>query len=128
MSYFDSSVANGNYTDARQIPSCMAGGEPWDESISYVGLEFDRVLPGTTFYTHTLPPNWNRPVGNANLQQYNCGDESFNMHISASSYHNGGVNIGMSDGSVRFVSDNISFTTWQAMGTRSAGDIVGPDF
>ena len=53
---------------------------------------------------------------------------AYNMHIAASSYHAGGVNIGMADGSVRFVSDNISFATWQAMGTRRAGDIVGPDF
>jgi prepilin-type N-terminal cleavage/methylation domain-containing protein/prepilin-type processing-associated H-X9-DG protein len=124
----DPTVTNYSYTDARNIPSCMANGMPWDESISYIGLEFARVLPGTTFYTHTLPPNWNRNTGNPNTQQYNCGDEAFNMHISASSYHNGGVNIGMCDGSVRFVADGISFTTWQAMGTRSAGDIVGPDF
>ena len=53
----------------------MAGGEPWDESISYIGLQFERVLPATTFYTHTLPPNWNRNTGNPNTQQYNCGDD-----------------------------------------------------
>jgi prepilin-type processing-associated H-X9-DG protein len=46
------------------------------------------------------------------------------MHISASSYHTGGVNIGMADGSVRFVSDSVDFATWQAMGTRAAGDIL----
>jgi prepilin-type processing-associated H-X9-DG protein len=125
----DDSVGSGSDTDARNIPSCMAGGNPWNSSISYAGTQFERVLPATTFYTHTLPPNWNRNTGNANSQQYNCGTLSFTacplcMHIAASSYHSGGVNVGMADGSVRFVSDSIDFGTWQAMGTRSGGDVV----
>jgi prepilin-type N-terminal cleavage/methylation domain-containing protein/prepilin-type processing-associated H-X9-DG protein len=125
----DDSVGSGSDSDARSIPSCMAGGNPWNSSISYAGTQFERVLPATTFYTHTLPPNWNRLSGNSNTQQYNCGTLSYQacplcMHISASSYHSGGVNIGMADGSVRFVSDSIDFGTWQAMGTRSGGDLV----
>jgi prepilin-type N-terminal cleavage/methylation domain-containing protein/prepilin-type processing-associated H-X9-DG protein len=126
-----SAVDSANDRDARSTPSCMAGGQPWNSSISYAGLQFERPLPATTFYTHTLPPNWNRNTGNPNSQQYNCGTLSYGacplcMHISASSYHSGGVNIGMADGSVRFVADDITFSTWQAMGTRSAGDIVAP--
>jgi prepilin-type N-terminal cleavage/methylation domain-containing protein/prepilin-type processing-associated H-X9-DG protein len=125
----DNSVANGPDSDARAIPSCMAGGNPWTASISYAGLQFERFLPATTFYTHTLPPNWNRDAGNANTQQYNCGTYTlpactYCMHVAASSYHTGGVNVGMADGSVRFVRDSIAFTAWQAMGTRSGGDIV----
>jgi prepilin-type processing-associated H-X9-DG protein len=46
------------------------------------------------------------------------------MHIAASSYHTGGVNACMADGSVRFVSDGINFTTWRAMGTRAGGEVV----
>jgi prepilin-type N-terminal cleavage/methylation domain-containing protein/prepilin-type processing-associated H-X9-DG protein len=46
------------------------------------------------------------------------------MHAAARGYHTGGVNISMGDGSVRFVSDGINLATWQAMGTRGAGDIV----
>ncbi len=123
----DPSVVGIN-SDGTKASSCQAGGQPWDESISYIGLEFDRVLAATTFYTHTLPPNWNRNTGNPNTQQYNCGDTAFNMHIAASSYHSGGVNICMCDGSVHFVTDTISYATWQAMGTANNGDILGPDF
>jgi prepilin-type N-terminal cleavage/methylation domain-containing protein/prepilin-type processing-associated H-X9-DG protein len=45
-----------------------------------------------------------------------------------SSHHPGGVNFLMADGSVRFISDNISITTWVALGTRAGGDVVGGDF
>jgi prepilin-type N-terminal cleavage/methylation domain-containing protein/prepilin-type processing-associated H-X9-DG protein len=119
----DASVAGGPDDDGRNIPSC-ATGTPWNSSISYSGLEFDRDLWGTTFYTHTLPPNWNRKVSGG-IQRYNCGDTAIvHFHVAASSYHMGGVNIGMADGSVRFVRDDIDFPTWQAMGSRAGGEIV----
>jgi prepilin-type N-terminal cleavage/methylation domain-containing protein/prepilin-type processing-associated H-X9-DG protein len=124
----DDSVLNAPESDGRQAGSCAAGGNPWTASISYSGLEFDRFLPGTTFYTHSLPPNWNR-LTNATTQQYNCGSYTnsacfFCSHVAASSYHTGGVNVGMADGSVRFVSDSIDFATWQAMGTRAGGETL----
>jgi prepilin-type N-terminal cleavage/methylation domain-containing protein/prepilin-type processing-associated H-X9-DG protein len=119
----DSSVSGGPDNDGRGIPSC-ATGAPWNSSISYGGLQFDRDLWGTTFYTHTLPPNWNRRVATG-VQQYNCGDTAIaHFHVAASSYHTGGVNVGMADGSVRFVSDGINFTTWQGMGSKAGGEVL----
>ena len=98
-------------------------GANWNSSISYAGLEFDRDLWATTFYTHTLPPNWNRRVSTGN-QQYNCGDTNIaHFHVAASSYHTAGVNVGMADGSVRFVNDGINFAGWQAMGTMAGGEV-----
>ncbi len=93
----------------------------WDygptNRISYRGLEYYRGLPALSNYTHTIPPNY---------QGYDCGDDSsFNTaHIAARSYHTGGVNVCFADGSVHFISDGISFQTWQALGTRAASDIV----
>ena len=40
------------------------------------------------------------------------------------SYHPGGVNIGLADGSVQFVADSVSETLFQALGTRSGGEVV----
>ena len=58
-------------------------------------------------------------------QQYNCGDTAIvHFHVAASSYHTGGVNVGMADGSVRFVSDGINFATWQGLGTMNGGEIL----
>ncbi len=42
----------------------------------------------------------------------------------ARSYHTGGVNSVLGDGSVRFVSNNIELQTYRAMGTRSDGVVV----
>jgi prepilin-type N-terminal cleavage/methylation domain-containing protein/prepilin-type processing-associated H-X9-DG protein len=118
----DASVSSGPDNDGRAIPSC-ATGDPWNSSISYTGLQFDRDLSGTTLYTHTLPPNWNKKVASG-TQQYNCGDTAISLfHLAASSYHSGGVNVCMADGSVRFFTDNINFPAWQAMGSRAGGEV-----
>ncbi|MFO0811080.1 MAG: DUF1559 domain-containing protein [Gemmataceae bacterium] len=85
--------------------------------ITYRGCEYYRGLPEMTIYTHTVPPNY---------KGYDCGElTSFTAaHVAARSYHSGGVNLCLSDGSVRFIRDSIAFATWQAMGTRSAGDLL----
>jgi prepilin-type processing-associated H-X9-DG protein len=44
------------------------------------------------------------------------------------SRHTNGVNAAMCDGSVRFISNSISVTTWRAMGSASGGDLLGSDF
>ena len=110
-------------TDGRVADSC-ATGNSWTSTVSYCGLEFERELYGVTFYNHTLPPNWNRLVSSG-IQRYNCGDTTINyFHVSASSYHAGGVNVCFADGSVHFISDSIDFATWQALGTRGGGEVV----
>jgi prepilin-type N-terminal cleavage/methylation domain-containing protein/prepilin-type processing-associated H-X9-DG protein len=93
----------------------------WDygptSKISYRGLQYYRGIAALNQYTHTIPPNY---VG------YDCADDSsFNTaHIAARSKHTGGVNVCYSDGSVHFVRDSIDMISWQALGTRSAGDLV----
>ncbi len=42
-----------------------------------------------------------------------------------SSYHTGGCHFAMGDGAIRFVSQNISSITLQALGSRQGGEIVG---
>ncbi len=44
--------------------------------------------------------------------------------VSARSNHQGGVNVAMGDGSVRFVNEGIARHTWHAMGSASFDDIV----
>jgi prepilin-type processing-associated H-X9-DG protein len=45
--------------------------------------------------------------------------------VTSRSYHSGGVNALMMDGTVRFVTNSISQATWRALGTRAGGEVVG---
>ena len=45
--------------------------------------------------------------------------------VGARSQHTGGVTVLLGDGSVRFVSDNIDYQTWQRLGDRKDGNAVG---
>jgi len=69
--------------------------------------------------TTVYPPNCKNP---ATGQPY-PPDMWYNQY-GFTSWHSGGVNFAMTDGSVRFISDNIDLTTFRAMGTRGAGDRV----
>jgi len=43
---------------------------------------------------------------------------------NATSLHNGGVNVAMADGSVRFVKEQINLLTWWAVGTRNGNETL----
>jgi prepilin-type processing-associated H-X9-DG protein len=47
--------------------------------------------------------------------------------LSANSNHPGGVNVGFCDGSIRFIKNSISLTTWRALGTRNGGEVISAD-
>jgi len=44
------------------------------------------------------------------------------------SFHTGGINVTMADGSVRFIRSNVSASTFGAAITRQAGDLLGSDW
>ncbi|VTR98385.1 DUF1559 domain-containing protein [Tuwongella immobilis] len=67
-----------------------------------------------TAYQHYLPPNSNIP------DMQTCG----NGVLGSRSNHTGGVNLALCDGSVRFVRDSITLTTWRAYGSRNGGEII----
>jgi prepilin-type processing-associated H-X9-DG protein len=102
------------------------GGTGLTRRINYVGLQYYRGgINHNSFYTHTLPINWNRMQTDPAAQRYTCGDASFRRaHIAASSYHSGGVNVCLADGSVRFVRESIDFALWQNVGTRAGGEVA----
>jgi prepilin-type N-terminal cleavage/methylation domain-containing protein/prepilin-type processing-associated H-X9-DG protein len=47
--------------------------------------------------------------------------------ITARSYHPGGVNAALADGSVRFVKGTVNGFTWRALGTPSGGEVISAD-
>ena len=47
------------------------------------------------------------------------------MLLAARSMHIGGVHVGMGDGSVRFVSNNVNATVWNWVGIPDDGNVIG---
>jgi prepilin-type processing-associated H-X9-DG protein len=43
--------------------------------------------------------------------------------LKASSYHSGGINALLMDGSVRFVANSVDMRVWRAVSTRSGGEV-----
>ena len=68
-----------------------------------------------------LYPGWCIDLPQQNLP---CVDD-YNEMAAARSQHAGGVNAVFGDGSVHFVTDDITLTAWQALGTIQEGDNVG---
>jgi prepilin-type N-terminal cleavage/methylation domain-containing protein/prepilin-type processing-associated H-X9-DG protein len=61
---------------------------------------------------------------------YFAGDtagSTFRSLVGASSNHPGGVNVSFIDGSVRFIKDSISPTTWRALATKAGGEVISAD-
>jgi prepilin-type N-terminal cleavage/methylation domain-containing protein/prepilin-type processing-associated H-X9-DG protein len=68
--------------------------------------------------------NWAIPDGDPYTPVSTAGSQ----YSAARSRHTGGVNTSMCDGSVRFISNSISLSTWQAMGTMNGGEVLGSDW
>ncbi len=83
------------------------------QGMSDVGAPWMRGYHSTTIYYHVGPPN-----------ARSCMYPSGRIGTSAMSYHSGGVNLSMCDGSVRFVRDSIDLATWRAMGSRNGGEVT----
>ncbi|GIW96332.1 MAG: prepilin-type N-terminal cleavage/methylation domain-containing protein [Pirellulaceae bacterium] len=92
-----------------------------------------------TGFTTTLTPNTVVPCIQGGMTfncDYNSWQEGRNGRngnptyaiITSRSYHPQGVQVALVDGSVRFVSQQISLSTWRALGTRNGQDVAGDDF
>jgi prepilin-type N-terminal cleavage/methylation domain-containing protein/prepilin-type processing-associated H-X9-DG protein len=57
----------------------------------------------------------------------NTGSTTMAPFSNANSFHSGGVNTLMADGSVRFIKDTINPSTWWALGTKAGGEIISAD-
>ena len=47
------------------------------------------------------------------------------MEVSFGSYHVGGAHFTLGDASVRFISENINQSVYNALGSRNGGEVVG---
>jgi prepilin-type N-terminal cleavage/methylation domain-containing protein len=85
----------------------------------------------TTFLTPNSASNdtsnrcYTQLGGGLGLQCTDIGDDDWRQNVHAArSFHAGGAQVTMTDGSVRFVSENVDLTTWRAAGTRGGGEVA----
>ena len=87
-----------------------------------------------TGFTATFPPNTKVPYTAAGVlydidftssREGSTTNRPTYAAVTARSYHGGGVNVVLMDGSVRFVTDAVQPATWRALATRAGGEVVG---
>ena len=84
--------------------------------------------PGHSMYNHVRVPNSPDVDCRGGLPhsiRTNFWWDRLSHNIAARSRHEGGVHALFCDGHVAFVSENINEATWQALGSRNAGEVVG---
>jgi prepilin-type N-terminal cleavage/methylation domain-containing protein/prepilin-type processing-associated H-X9-DG protein len=84
--------------------------------LNYFGVNYTPLIkPTPTFcQTNTTPWTW--------------GGAASVCMCRAVSPHTGGINVGLGDGSVRFVTAGVSGTTWFAASTPAGGEVLGSDW
>ena len=86
------------------------------------GRDWFASFPAQIAFNTIAPPNWQHiSCCNGGIGGYACHNNGI---FAARSYHPGGVNVAMGDGSVRFISETIELETWQYLGARADGKTV----
>jgi prepilin-type N-terminal cleavage/methylation domain-containing protein len=125
---YPSSITDGTsntifFTD--KLAQCYSGTYPnnyWPDWGPLIASPDNGGDPTGPPYNTTFPPGPQITPPMKNGTQANC-----NGGI-ASSPHTAGINVGMGDGSVHFVAQGISPTTWWYAETPNQGDLLGPDW
>jgi prepilin-type N-terminal cleavage/methylation domain-containing protein len=83
---------------------------------------------GNTLISTLYPPNTSItdvvPTGCVATLRAPC-TTSGSPVLSARSAHSGGAHVALADGAIRFISDNINTLTWNYLGSRADGQVVG---
>ena len=101
----------------------QAANVPWGGGWRYKGYPYVEGSPWRVWYNHLLPPN--KPCWVP--QESNPNNTFWSIIVPASSYHSGGANVCMADGSVRFVTDGVDMDAWMAAGSRNGGETFNLD-
>ena len=86
---------------------------------------------GYTWLEGSMWRNWMNTIRTPNQTCCTPGeDSSSSWHYilkPASSYHPGGVNAALCDGSVKFFKESVSPPVWMSLGTRAGGEVLSSD-
>ncbi len=82
------------------------------------------VLFSTREPPNTLVPDRLNWCSDSPVEPAPCIWTGQNMFVSARSWHSGGVNLGLGDASVRFVTEGLDLATWRALGSRNGREVL----
>ncbi len=107
-------ISGGSPTTPSACAAATAGGGTWS---GVRGAKWVNGHYGDALYNHYYGPNSKNP---------DCGNAYNNYALTAArSWHVGGVQVLLCDGSARFVSENININIWHALGSRGGGEVIG---
>jgi prepilin-type N-terminal cleavage/methylation domain-containing protein/prepilin-type processing-associated H-X9-DG protein len=100
------------------------GSTNWEYNMSYMGISWDQGIFGYSLGNTMLAPNPNYPNCRTCSWQ---GDWDCPGMYGLSSFHPGGGNVAMADGSVRFLKSSAAMYVVQSLGSRAGGEVVSSD-
>jgi prepilin-type N-terminal cleavage/methylation domain-containing protein/prepilin-type processing-associated H-X9-DG protein len=121
-------VLDAKAAQAAVLAGIQACDAAWNSPSSTTDLQRGRIWShggtvSTGFRTIVIP--------NSRQDQWthcsNTGSGSLSIFANLDSFHPGGVNVCMADGSVRFVKESINQLVWWALGTKGGGEVVSSD-
>ncbi len=132
-------LANGRF-GIKDITDGTSNTTAASEVLKAPGDDFRGVMhyPEGPIYQHNRTPNTSTPddfrtslcvsTTNAPCVGVYTAYNNRAVIMAARSNHLGGVNVALCDGSLRFVTNGISQTTWQSAGTIGLGEVLGSDW
>jgi prepilin-type N-terminal cleavage/methylation domain-containing protein/prepilin-type processing-associated H-X9-DG protein len=114
--------------DASYQSQCLTSSPPGFQVTR--GSKWFYGAPGHSMYNHRRTPNDKNYDCRGGLPHSIRSDPLWSLlslNIAPRSWHSGGVNALMADGSVRFIKNSIGLAVWQSLGTRSGGEVVSAD-
>jgi prepilin-type N-terminal cleavage/methylation domain-containing protein/prepilin-type processing-associated H-X9-DG protein len=114
MSELIAALGSGTKDDTR--------GDIWGDGKN--SSQFETYLPPNSKYPDSLQDSKSCVYPYMTNPPCDGGDNEYN---AARSFHTGGVNVLFADGRVAFVKDSVDVTTWRALSTINAGEVVSAD-
>jgi prepilin-type N-terminal cleavage/methylation domain-containing protein/prepilin-type processing-associated H-X9-DG protein len=112
---------------------CTGGSTNNNLHLNYYSASVQQAGFTTTFTPNTLVP-YVYSDGNTYDIDFVSNSESATATgytyaaVTSRSFHTNGVNVVFMDGSVHFISNSVSLQTWQGLGTRAGGEVLGTDY
>ncbi len=122
--YFNA-VADRNFPSAAELQSI--GGKAQTSPIGYKsnnGAMWAWYAAGHSSLNTAAPPNWQYPSAGGDCCPGGAHDWGHGI-LPPRSLHSGGVNAVLGDGSVRFIVNSIDLVTFQRLGNRNDGQVLG---